>query len=74
MGILSWFEKKQDGSATVLSAAPPDPENQYPAKLENGDNGLTTASYHITSKMEKHLIRKLDRRLVPLVMGLCMII
>jgi len=76
MGFLSSFEKKDasttDGSATFPTTAHHDLENDYRAEQASGSNALTTPASLITPKMEKQLVRKLDRRLVPLVMGLCM--
>lgn len=73
MGFLSRFEKKEaspvDSSAAIPTANHPASEVQDDEQLENG---ITGSPVHVTPKMEKQLIRKLDKRLVPLVMGLCM--
>ena len=78
MGFLSRFEKKDlstaDGAVASPKAIGHDLGDRNLGEHEYAGNGLTTASPHITPKMEKHLVRKLDRRLVPLVMGLCMCI
>ncbi|KAG9243381.1 MFS transporter-like protein [Calycina marina] len=45
-------------------------QQQQSTDLENGSQGLSGGSLHITPEMEKRLVRKLDQRLVPMVMGL----
>jgi hypothetical protein len=80
MGLLSRFEKKvpstADDPAAISTARrlEQDPEKQEISQLEQDNespNGNRTP-YHVTPKMEKQVLRKLDTRLVPLVMVLCM--
>ena len=77
MGLFSRFEKKvpstAEDPAAIQTAAhvDRDPEKHDIAQLEDGGEGRNEASYHVTPEMEKHVLRKLDMRLVPLVMGLC---
>jgi hypothetical protein len=75
MGFLSRFEKKApstaDDPAAINTAArlEQDPEKHEISQLE-GPNG-NGAPYHVTPEMEKQVLRKLDSRLIPLVMILC---
>lgn len=76
MGFLSRFEKKVpptvDDPAAIETAARlgQDPEKHEISQVE-GSEGPNGAPYHITPEMEKNVLRKLDTRLVPLVMILC---
>ena len=78
MGFLSRFEKKVPSTAddpAALDAAAHldrDPEKHEISQLEqDGGSPNRAAPYHVTPEMEKQVLRKLDRRLVPLVMVLC---
>lgn len=77
MGILSRFEKRvpstAEDPAAISTAAHLDPEKQDAAQFDGGDVGSSNGrpAFHVTSEMEKRVVRKLDQRLVPLVMGLC---
>jgi hypothetical protein len=80
MGLLSRFEKKVPSTANdpvAISTAgrlEQDPEKHEISQLEQDNespNGKGTP-YHVTPEMEKQVLRKLDTRLVPLVMVLCM--
>ena len=80
MGLLSRFEKKvpstADDPAAISTAGrlELDPEKQEISQLEQDNespNGNGTP-YHVTPEIEKQVLRKLDTRLVPLVMVLCM--
>lgn len=79
MGFLSRFEKKvpstADDPAAIDTAAglDKDPEKHGISQLErDGGSPNGVAPYHVTPEMEKQVLRKLDTRLVPLVMVLCM--
>jgi hypothetical protein len=49
-----------------------DTEKQETAELDSRDTGPRGAiPFTVTPEMEKTVVRKLDKRLVPLVMGLC---
>ena len=78
MSFFHRFQKKvpstADGRATVATKSHSDPENVNIAEHTGVSNGFQTIAVQITPRMEKELVKKLDRRLVPLVMGLCMII
>jgi len=76
MGCFSKFEKKvcptDEDSAVVETAA-----RLGTGKREPGDeSGIETIRHgnepHVTPEMEKRLLRKLDRRLIPHIMFLCM--
>jgi hypothetical protein len=76
MGCLSKFEKKvcptDEDSAVAETAA-----RLGTGKREPGDeSGIETIHHgnepHVTPEMEKRLLRKLDRRLIPHIMFLCM--
>jgi hypothetical protein len=80
MGLLSRFEKKvpstTDDPAAISTAGrlEQDPEKHEISQLEQDNespNGNGTP-YHVTPEIEKQVLRKLDTRLVPLVMVLCM--
>jgi len=80
MGLLSKFEKKVPSTAAdpaAISTAgrlEQDPEKHEISQLEQDNespNGNGTP-YHVTPEIEKQVLRKLDTRLVPLVMVLCM--
>jgi len=80
MGLLSGFEKKAPSTAddpVAISTAgrlEQDPEKHEISQLEQDNespNGNGTP-YHVTPEIEKQVLRKLDTRLVPLVMVLCM--
>jgi hypothetical protein len=82
MGLLSRFEKKvpstADDPAAIRTAGrlEQDPEKQEISQLEQDNespNGDGTP-YHVTPEIEKQVLRKLDTRLVPLVMILCTIL
>ena len=47
-----------------------DPEKQVVGEIEAGNDSPIVP--HVTPDMEKAVVRKMDKRLVPLVMGLCM--
>jgi hypothetical protein len=74
MGLLSKLETKVPSTAedpAVINTAlrlDQDPEKHGIAHLE-GEGGRTEV--HVTPEMEKRVLRKLDTRLVPLVMTLC---
>ena len=77
MGFLPKFEKQVPSTAE-------DPEaittaiqlgNEKPDTNQNDSGNETTTasnSFQVTAEMERKLVRKLDTRLVLLVMGLCM--
>jgi hypothetical protein len=77
MGFLSRFEKKvpstADDPAAINTAArlDQDPEKHEISQLEGEGGSPNGAPYHVTPEMEKQVLRKLDTRLVPLVMVLC---
>jgi len=76
MGFLSKFEKEipstADDLAAINTAAHLDPKKQEIAQLENENQGPDRRNvYHVTLEMEKRVVGKLDKRLVPLVMFLC---
>lgn len=77
MGFLSRFEKKipptADDPAAIETAArlAQDPEKHEISQLERDGDSPNGTPYHVTPEMEKRVLRKLDRRLVPLVMVLC---
>jgi hypothetical protein len=78
MGFLSRLEKKvpstADDPAALNTAArlDLDPEKHGTSQLErDGGSANGQAPYHVTPAMEKQVLRKLDTRLVPLVMVLC---
>jgi hypothetical protein len=78
MGLLSKFEKKvpstADDPAAITTAAHLNyPEKTEVAQLESGHESPSAGNgFHVTAEMERRVVRKLDKRLVPLVMGLCM--
>lgn len=70
MGVFS-RSKHSEPPAVVDTANAPgssDVEKQYVAHLES--HGEDAVQRHIDAETEKRLVRKLDRRLVPLVMVL----
>lgn len=77
MGLLSRFEKKvpstADDPAAINTAAhlERDPEKHEISQLERDGESPNGTPYHVTPEMEKQVLRKLDRRLVPIVMVLC---
>lgn len=76
MGFLSKFEKEvpltADDPAAINTAAHLDLEKQEIAQLESENQSPDSRNvYHVTPEMEKRVIGKLDKRLVPLVMFLC---
>lgn len=80
MGIFSKPSQPEDPSAINPALAPDiDTEKQDAAQIElgnmgtneNGNGAEGIVPFHVTPEMEKRVLRKLDRRLVPLVMGLC---
>jgi hypothetical protein len=79
MGLLSRFEKKApstaDDPAAINTAArlEQDPEKNETSQLERDNENPNRTPYHVTPEMEQRVLRKLDTRLVPLVMVLCMI-
>lgn len=76
MGFLSKFERKvpstADDPAALSTAArlEQDPEKHDISPVEADKASPNEAAYHVTPEMEKRVLRKLDSRLVPLVMGL----
>lgn len=77
MGLLSRFEKPvpstAEDPAAIATATQVDEEKQVASQLETEGEGRNGAAAHVTPAMEKKVVRKLDKRLVPLVMGLCMV-
>ena len=75
MGFLSRFEKPvpstADDPAAISTAAHLGTEKADIGQVENGKESLSAANgYHVTPEMERRVVRKLDKRLVPLVMVL----
>jgi hypothetical protein len=77
MGFLSKFQKKvpstADDPAAIEIAAhlDQDPEKHEISQLEGHGDSPNGAPFHVTPEMEKRVLRKLDKRLVPMVMVLC---
>jgi len=73
MGILSKFERKAPPTAddpTAIEAAAH--LDRDPEEHDTSISGLETSGHGSNgAEMEKQVLRKLDTRLVPLVMGLC---
>jgi hypothetical protein len=61
-----------DNPAAVNTTSNLDPEKQTVTQVEDGNGGPAPAYFLVTPEMERRVVRKLDMRLVPLVMGLCM--
>ena len=80
MGFLSRFEKKVPSTAEDVAAIETagrldqDPEKPEISQLERDGNSPNGAPSQVTPEMEKRVLRKLDSRLVPLVMVLCKIL
>ena len=75
MGLLSRFTKSEPSTAeipaAITTAAHLDPEKNEIAQLESGHESPSAGNgFHVTPEMERRVLRKLDKRLVPLVMGL----
>jgi len=71
MGVFGQKKKHQEPStvtdfAAVSAATDFDPEKQNVGQLEAG---YPHGHHHVDPEAEKRLVRKLDRRMVPLVMG-----
>ena len=77
MGLLSRFEKKvpstAEDPAAINTAAHigQDPEKHEIHHLDGDGENPNMAHYHVTPELEQRVLRKLDTRLVPLVMVLC---
>jgi hypothetical protein len=74
MGFLSRFEKvpsTMEDSAVVAAALQIDTEQQGVGQVKSGNDNANGIPFHVTPEMEKRVVRKLDKRLVPLVTGLC---
>lgn len=56
--------------AALASATHSDPEKQTVGEIEGRTESPSDIAPHVTPEMEKAVVRKLDKRLVPLVMGL----
>lgn len=68
---MGWKEKPSatDNSADAISTADaPDPEKEA---IDHAENLSTAAVPHVDAAVERRVVRKLDWRLVPIVMGLC---
>lgn len=77
MGFLSKFEKQvpstADNPEAITATAQLSNEKSYTNQNESGNESTTVANgFQVTPEMERKLVRKLDTRLVLLVMGLCM--
>jgi len=77
MGFLSKFEKQVPPTAedpeAITAAVGLGNEKSDTNQNESGNENTTAANgFHVTPEMERKLVRKLDTRLVLLVMGLCM--
>ena len=75
MGFLSRFSKPVPSTAedptAIQAAAQLGTEKPDISQIEAGNNISNGENvYHVTPEMEKRVVRKLDKRLVPLVMGL----
>lgn len=73
---MGFFSKTPDDPGAIGPAPAPDidTEKQDVSQIELGDGDANVPGmvpFHVTPEMEKRVVRKLDRRLVPLVMGLC---
>lgn len=77
MGFLSRFTKEipptVDRNAAINEVASPDAEKQNVAQFEDGQHVPGDDPHHVymSREIEQRVLKKLDRRLVPLVMGLC---
>lgn len=72
MGFLSKFEKKEPPTAeTPAATAHFDPEKQNMPIESQNESSTPREAFQVTPEMEKRVLRKLDTRLVPLVMVLC---
>jgi hypothetical protein len=75
MGFLSHFEKPvpstTDDPAATSTAAHLETEKADVSPVEDGNESPNAATaHHVTPEVERRLVRKLDKRLVPLVMVL----
>jgi hypothetical protein len=75
MGILSRFAKPvpstAEDPAAIQAAAHLGTEKSDISQVEAGNKSSNGENvYHVTPEMEQRVVRKLDKRLVPLVMGL----
>ena len=76
MGFLSRFSKPvpstAEDPAAIQTAARLGTEKAHISQTEAGNtsNGENGTAYHVTPEMERKVVRKMDKRLVPLVMGL----
>jgi hypothetical protein len=75
MGILSRFAKPvpstAEDPAAIQAAAHLGTEKPDISQVEAGNKSSNEENvYHVTPEMERRVVRKLDKRLVPLVMGL----
>jgi hypothetical protein len=78
MGLLSKFRPERPPTAEIAAqsvdndGAADKSESPNLSQIENGDNSPSVANgFHVTPEMERRVVRKLDTRLVPLVMVLC---
>ncbi|RFU26658.1 hypothetical protein B7463_g9683, partial [Scytalidium lignicola] len=74
MGFLSKFGKPVSSTATdtaaVTAVSQLNTEKTTDSQLERGPDNNVVTSVHITPEMEARVVRKLDKHLLPLVMGL----
>jgi hypothetical protein len=72
MALSKFFKREESTPVADLPASNlGDIEKDGPVSYADGDHQHT--QIHIDPAVEKRLIRKLDRNVVPLVMALCMI-
>jgi hypothetical protein len=75
MALGKYFKRHEATPAPVTEPAPTasglgDIEKASPPSYGEGEH--TTEPYHIDPAIEKRVVRKFDRNIVPLVMALCM--
>jgi len=77
MGALSRSEKAVAATTGVLTQNDSEPHITTDKLMMEGEAGIESPGHgnavHVTPEMEKRLLRKLDRRIVPLIMVLCML-
>ena len=73
MGFLPNLRKKksstaEDPAVSISAADAPDPEKDA---IDHAETMRTGVVHHVDPAIERRVVRKLDFRLIPLVMGLC---
>lgn len=74
MGFLPGLQRKKvslvdNAPAAIITTNEQDTEK---ATIDNAETMRTTNVYYVDPTIERRVVRKLDWRLIPLLMGLCM--